>query len=50
VPPYVVEISWPAVFRIYVLFGLLFVASLGVLIALLMRMKIFRAIKLGETV
>ena len=49
VPPFLVEIAWPAIFRIYALFGLLFVIALGALAALLMRMKIFQAIKLGET-
>jgi putative ABC transport system permease protein len=49
VPPFLVEIAWPAIFRIYALFGLLFIIALGVLAALLMRMKIFQAIKLGET-
>ena len=48
-PPFLVEIAWPAIFRIYVLFGVLFVAALSVLAALLLRMKIFQAIKLGET-
>jgi putative ABC transport system permease protein len=49
-PPFTVGIVWPAIFRIYALFGLLFVAALAVLVSLLMRMKIFQAIKLGETV
>jgi putative ABC transport system permease protein len=49
VPPFVVEIAWSAIFRIYALFGLVFVAALGGLAALLMRMKIFQAVKLGET-
>ncbi len=49
VPPFLVEIAWPAIFRIYALFGLLFIIALSVLAALLMRMKIFQAIKLGET-
>ena len=49
IPPFVVEIAWPAIFRIYALFGLLFVAALGGLAALLLRMKIFQAVKLGET-
>jgi putative ABC transport system permease protein len=48
-PPFLVEIAWPAIVRIYLLFVMLFVAALGVLAALLMRMKIFQAIKLGET-
>jgi len=50
IPPYLVQISWPAVFRIYLLFGILFVLALIVLVYMLQRMKIFQAIKLGETV
>ncbi len=49
VPPFLVEIAWPAILRIYALFGLLFVVALVVLVALLLRMKIFQAVKLGET-
>jgi putative ABC transport system permease protein len=49
-PPFLVEIAWNAVSRIYILFGALFVIALSVLAALLLRMKIFQAIKLGETV
>jgi putative ABC transport system permease protein len=49
-PPFQVEIAWGAIARIYVLFALLFVVALSVLVALLLRMKIFQAIKLGETV
>jgi putative ABC transport system permease protein len=50
IPPYLVEIAWPAVFQIYALFGLLFLVTLIVLVILLRRMRIFEAIKLGETV
>jgi putative ABC transport system permease protein len=49
IPPFVVEIAWSAIFRIYALFGALFVVALGGLAALLLRMKIFQAVKLGET-
>jgi putative ABC transport system permease protein len=49
VPPFVVEIAWPALFRLYGLFALLFVVALVVLVRLLTRMKLFQAIKLGET-
>ncbi len=49
-PPFVVEIAWFALTRLYILFGALFVAAFSVLIVLLMRMKVFEAIKLGETV
>ncbi|MBN2394616.1 MAG: hypothetical protein JXR84_28050, partial [Anaerolineae bacterium] len=48
-PPFVVQIHWPSVFQIYLLFGALFVFALVVLVVLLMRMKIFQAIKMGET-
>jgi putative ABC transport system permease protein len=47
--PFVVEIAWPAILRIYGLFALLFVCALAGLGALLVRMKVFEAIKLGET-
>jgi putative ABC transport system permease protein len=50
VPPFLVEIAWPAIFRIYALFGVLFAVALTALAFLLLRMKIFQAIKLGETV
>lgn len=49
VPPYLVEIAWPAVAQIYVLFALMFLVALVALGMLLHRMKIFQAIKLGET-
>ncbi len=48
-PPFAVVIDWIAIFRIYALFGVLFVAALAGLAALLMRIKIFQAVKLGET-
>jgi putative ABC transport system permease protein len=48
--PYQVIIAWPEIFRIYALFGLLFVVALSALGALLLRMKIFQAVKLGETI
>ncbi len=49
-PPFQVEIAWTAIFRIYALFAILFLVALSVLAGLLLRMKIFQAIKLGETV
>ena len=49
-PPFQVEIAWSAIFRIYALFAALFLVALSVLAGLLLRMKIFQAIKLGETV
>ena len=50
IPPFQVTMAWPAIIRIYGLFILLFVVALSVLAVLLLRMKIFQAIKLGETV
>ena len=47
-PPFLVQIDWSSVFQIYILFGLLFVIAMFILTFLLMRMKIFEAIKLGE--
>ncbi|MBN1875128.1 MAG: FtsX-like permease family protein [Anaerolineae bacterium] len=49
IPPYVVDIAWSAIFRIYMLFGLLFIVALVALTIMLRRMKIFEAVKLGET-
>ncbi|MCB0063938.1 MAG: FtsX-like permease family protein, partial [Caldilineaceae bacterium] len=49
-PPFHVEIAWEAIMRIYALFGTLFVVALSVLAVSLLRMRIFQAIKLGETV
>lgn len=49
-PPYLVEIAWGAVAQIYILFGLLFVVALMALSWRLARVKLFEAIKLGESV
>ena len=48
-PPFQIEIAWLSIAQIYILFALLFVGALAVLSSLLVRMKIFQAIKLGET-
>ena len=48
-PPFQIEIAWLSIAQIYVLFALLFIGALAVLSSLLVRMKIFQAIKLGET-
>jgi hypothetical protein len=50
VPPFLVQIDWWAVSRIYILFGLLFVVALAILGYSLLKMKIFQAVKLGEAV
>ncbi len=48
-PPFQIQIAWLSIFQIYGLFIALFIAALLVLSAILVRMKIFQAIKLGET-
>jgi len=48
-PPFRVEIAWGAIAEMYVLFGVLFVGALAGLAGLLLRMKVFQAVKLGET-
>ena len=48
IPPFLVRIDWTSVFQIYILFGTLFVVAMVILTFMLLRMKIFQAIKLGE--
>jgi len=49
IPPFEVVIGWSSIVQIYVLFIILVVFVLFLLISALRRMKIFQAIKLGET-
>jgi putative ABC transport system permease protein len=48
-PPFQIEIAWFSIFQVYGLFIILFVVALVILSAILLRMKIFQAIKLGES-
>jgi putative ABC transport system permease protein len=48
VPPFVVHIAWSELGTIYAVFGAMFVVAVSVLILLLVRMRIFEAVKLGE--
>lgn len=50
VPPFVVQIAWGQLLLIYALFGVMLLAAILVLTAFLTRMKVFEAVKLGETV
>ena len=50
VPPFVVQIAWNQLWTIYAVFGAMFLIAVGVLVALLIRMKVFEAIKLGESI
>lgn len=47
--PFRVILPWPAIYDIYALFGALFVIVLGMLVVFVLRMKVFQAVKLGET-
>jgi putative ABC transport system permease protein len=49
IPPYLVSIGWSTIIRIYGLLGFLFLGTLILLAVLLLRMRVFQAIKLGET-
>ncbi len=48
VPPFVVQIAWQELWLIYAVFGAMFVIAVVVLLGLLIRMKVFEAVKLGE--
>lgn len=50
IPPFKVLIAWDSIYQIYWMFAILFALTLVISIILLRRMKIFQAIKLGETV
>lgn len=50
IPPFKVLIAWDSIYQIYWMFGILFALTLVVSVVLLRRMRIFQAIKLGETV
>jgi putative ABC transport system permease protein len=48
VPPFVVQVAWGELWSIYLVFGAMFLTAVVVLIVLLLRIKIFEAVKLGE--
>lgn len=50
IPPFVVQIAWDQIWMIYAVFGTMYVLAVSVLILLLIRMRVFEAVKLGETV
>jgi putative ABC transport system permease protein len=50
VPPFVVKIAWEQVGVILAIFGAMFVLAVAALAVLLNRMRVFEAVKLGETV
>ena len=50
VPPFVVQVAWQQLGLILVIFAAMFVVAVTVLAVLLARMRVFEAVKLGETV
>ncbi|MCD6520095.1 MAG: FtsX-like permease family protein [Anaerolineae bacterium] len=50
VPPFVVLIAWDDIFKIYAVFAVMLVAAVAGMIWLLLHLKIFEAVKLGEAV
>jgi putative ABC transport system permease protein len=50
VPPFIVQIAWEQLDTIFAVYGVMFVVAVLVLAVLLMRMRVFEAVKLGETV
>jgi putative ABC transport system permease protein len=48
-PPFVVQIAWQEIAYIYAVFGAMFVAAVIALLAALRQMRVFEAIKLGDT-
>jgi putative ABC transport system permease protein len=49
VPPYVVMIAWAEIAQIVSLFVLTFILIMAILLIILRRMRIFQAVKLGES-
>ena len=48
-PPFEVQLAWSAIANIYVVFVAMFVIAVGGMMLMLVRMRIFQAVKLGET-
>jgi putative ABC transport system permease protein len=48
-PPYQVDIAWETILNVYILFFLLLLISLVGLMFMLRRVKLFEALKMGET-
>jgi putative ABC transport system permease protein len=50
VPPFIVQIAWSQLGTIYAIFAVMFIVAVVVLSFLLVRMKIFEAVKMGEAI
>lgn len=49
VPPFEVKVAWGAIVNIYAVFLFMFLFAVGSMVYLLVRMRVFQAVKLGET-
>jgi putative ABC transport system permease protein len=49
IPPFAIQIAWGDIFLMQVLFGAILVGATAILISFLARLRIFEAVKLGET-
>ncbi|MHB0875283.1 MAG: ABC transporter permease [Anaerolineae bacterium] len=49
VPPFEVQVAWGAIINIYAVFLMMFLLAVGSMVYLLVRMRVFQAVKLGET-
>jgi len=49
-PPFLVEIAWARIGIIYLIFGVMLLGAVAITLLLLRRMKLFQAVKLGETI
>jgi putative ABC transport system permease protein len=47
-PPFVVQIAWSEIDRILILFGGMLLVGIVIMTILLVRMRVFEAMKLGE--
>jgi putative ABC transport system permease protein len=47
-PPFIVQIAWLDIFQIYAVFGAMLFVAVAVMLVLLIRMRVFEAVKLGE--
>ena len=50
IPPFVVRIAWEQIVTITIFFAAMFLIAVLILIILLLRMRVFEAVKLGEAV
>lgn len=50
IPPFIVKIAWGQIVTIYAIFGVMFVIAVAALGWFLTRMKLFEAVKLGESI